>query len=111
MADINSFLKNSGIVRDLAEPDSKLITVIGGSDSGKTTLVEMIAHFFYPNRLESVSWILIWGNPILVLLQRSHGERYREELRNGRISLVRIFILPVLLLLIDSLLPAVVGQS
>ncbi|HAM50341.1 MAG TPA: hypothetical protein DCP92_06460 [Nitrospiraceae bacterium] len=45
-AELNAFIRDSDIVRELARPDNRLVMVIGGSDSGKTTLVKIIAHSF-----------------------------------------------------------------
>jgi polynucleotide 5'-hydroxyl-kinase GRC3/NOL9 len=39
------FIKDSHIIDELLSPESHLILVIGGSDTGKTTLVECVADF------------------------------------------------------------------
>lgn len=45
MAGIEDFTKNASLHEAITDPRNKLIMVMGGSDTGKTTLVESIVHF------------------------------------------------------------------
>jgi len=42
---LEEFIKYTNIIKELKNPQNKLIMVIGGTDTGKTTLVECIAEF------------------------------------------------------------------
>ncbi len=42
---INNFIEDSAVIDALADEQTRLIMIIGGSDTGKTTLIESIADF------------------------------------------------------------------